>query len=123
MLIYWEFGEEPLLRETVDDLGFPAAGTLLQPAHIGTSLVEVRINQEGKGGESRSGRQADRGDSGGTNTAYDAVRAAISAAEGFRADVNDEEMRNAGDTKVILIPAAVTSGALLRGELNADGEI
>jgi len=107
----WEFYDEPRLQDLVANEDFRAASTLLQPIRIGTSIVEVRFGKENDPDPNRR------------DSAFDAVRAAMSAVEGFRNDVDEEAMRDLESVSVVALPVAVTSGALFRGWLDHRGDI
>ncbi|MDT7790795.1 MAG: hypothetical protein QOD59_231 [Mycobacterium sp.] len=111
LLYTWEFYDEPRLQAVVEAPDFRADSTFLQAVQVGTSIVEVKFGKEKDSDPYRN------------DSAYDAVRAAMSAVEGFRNDVDEEAMRGLESVSVIALPVAVTSGSLFRGWLDDDGDI
>lgn len=84
--------------------GARTSDTLLKPSYVGLSAVEVTFE-----------RPVDR------NGAWDAIRAAVSAAHGVLAEFDAQQIQTTGGN-IVAFPVVVTTGRLFRSYLE-DGEM
>lgn len=115
--LFWavtkEHPENAMAQKLVTSMG--VYKTLFKPSRLGTGVVEVF---KADGAESPGGQSVDK-----RNPAWDAVRAAVSAAHGMMRDMVAPDDEAAGSMGIVAVPVVVTDGKLFRAYLHQSGEV